>query len=62
LGTVIFSSRRHSRKHQSLTSSPSGFILRNGIEIRLEAPKQIILQKLNEAGFIVNGEPSPRLL
>lgn len=60
LDTVIFSSWH--RKHQSLTSSSSGFMLRNGREIRLEAPKQIILQKLNEAGFITNGKPSPKLL
>ena len=57
LGTEIFR-----RKHQSFTFSQFGFIKRNGREVRLEAPKQRIMKKLIKAGFIINGEPSPRFL
>lgn len=57
LGTEVFRLR-----HQSFSSSQFGFIKRNGKEVRLEAPKQKILKKLTNVGFLDNNEPVPRFL
>lgn len=54
LGTEIFRLR-----HQYFSSSQFGF---NGKEVRLEAPKQKILNKLTNVGFLDNNEPVPRFL
>ena len=57
LGTEIFR-----RRHQSFSSSQFGFINRNAKEVRLQAPKQKILNKLADVGFLGNNEPVPRFL
>lgn len=57
LGTEIFRIR-----HQSFSSSQFGFNKRNGREVRLEAPRLLILKKLTTASFIKGGIPSPRFL
>lgn len=57
LGTNIF---RH--RHQSFSSSQFGYAKRNGKEIRLEAPKQKIIQKLTRVGFLDKNIPVPRFL
>jgi hypothetical protein len=57
LGTDIFR-----RSHQSFYSGQFGFIKRNGREVRLEAPKQRILKKLTNVGFLKDNTPVPRFL
>ncbi len=57
LGTEIFRLR-----HQSFLSSQFGYIKRNGREVRLESPKQRIVKKLTNKGFLKNNVPVPRFL
>jgi len=57
LGTEIFRLR-----HQSFSSSQFGYIKRNGREVRLESPKQRIVKKLTNIGFLKNNIPVPRFL
>lgn len=56
LGTQVFRSR-----HQ-IFSRPLGFTRRVGKEMRLVAPIERINKKLEEAKFLVDGQPSPRFL
>jgi hypothetical protein len=48
-------------QHQSFNKS-LGFIRRNGIEVRLEAPLLRIRKKLTEAGIIKGKIPTPRFI
>lgn len=57
LGTEIFR-----LKDQSFSSSQFGFLKRNGREVRLEAPRLKIVNKLTDAGFRKNNIPVPRFL
>ena len=57
LETEIFRSR-----HQSFSSSQFGYIKRNGREVRLESPKQRLVKKLTNIGFLNNNVPVPRFI
>jgi group II intron reverse transcriptase/maturase len=57
LGTTI--GRAH---HRTFSLGKSGYIKRNSLEIRLEAPLDRINRKLTEAGFLKGKIPIPRFL